>query len=335
VAARYSYVTGRLRATLSLPVGYAIQQSTETLNNKTTNENKPYLNPSLTLRYKIGYQWEISSSARYSNNFSTIRNLYTGYLLNDYRNISKNSGEFSGSNSQAYNLGLSYNEPLKSINTGIYASYARTQFDLLPEVDFDGILSIRKLIECEGYNDSKTFGFNFSKGIGDFITKANLYGNYFISTNHQQQRDILMTAENRGYSVRFSLDGKISTFVNYTYGISYTSSKSTMEGTTTADLGAISQTTQNFRLNVFPTKRLVLSMSMNYNQSITTSNLPSTFFMDLRAQYKYKHLEFSASWTNIFNADQYIIANYSDFYSSVSTFELRPTHLVVSVRFSL
>jgi hypothetical protein len=335
VAARYSYTKGRFTATLTLPAGIAIQQSKDQLSNTSDTESKLYLNPSLNLRYKMGYQWEISSSARYSNNFNTIRSLYTGYLLSDYRTISKNSGEFSGSNSQAYNLGLSYNEPIKSFNARIGASYSRTSSNMLPDVDFDGILSIRKLVEGKGFNDSKSASFSVSKGIGKYVTKATVSGSYSISNQHQQQQGIVLTSENRGYRASFNLEGRVSTYANCTYSISYNSNKSNVEGNTTTNFGRISRVSQNFRLNVFPMKALTLTMSMNHNQSITTSNLPSTFFADLRAQYKYRRFEFATSWNNIFNANKYVIANFGDFFSSVNTFELRPTNLVVSVRFSL
>ncbi|MDR0982105.1 MAG: TonB-dependent receptor [Culturomica sp.] len=335
IAARYNYITKKLTATLNLPISYTIQQSNDQLNNVSNNKSRPYFNPSLNLRYKIGYQWELSSSVRYSNNFSTIRNLYTGYLLSDYRTISKNSGEFSGSSSQSYNLRLSYNEPLKSINASVSASYGRSQFDMLPEVDFDGILSISKLVEYKGYNDSKNLSFNLSKGISSFITKANLYTNYFISSGHQQQQGVVVASKTEGYGINFNLDGKISSFVNYVYGISYNSNKTDIKGITTTKLGTISRTSQNFRLNVFPVKSVVLSTIMNYNQSITGNNLPSTFFMDLRVRYKIKKWEFNANCNNILNANRYVIADYSNFFSSVDTFELRPANVVFSVRFSL
>lgn len=167
------------------------------------------------------------------------------------------------------------------------------------------------------------------------ITKANLYGHYFISTGLQQQKGILLASENRGYGINFILNGRIASFLNYIYSISYNSSKSNIEGTTIAQLGTISSSSQRFVLNVFPNKALVLSMSMHYNQSVATSNLPSTFFMDLRAKYRFKRLEFNVDWNNIFNANQYVIAGYNDFFSSVHSFELRPANIVLSVRFAI
>ncbi|MDR0438004.1 MAG: TonB-dependent receptor [Bacteroidales bacterium] len=335
VAARYSYVAKRLTATMNFPAGYAIQRNTDKLSTNSNTEGKPYINPSLSLRYRMGYQWELSSSARYSNNFSTIRNLYTGYLLNDYRNIRKNNGEFSSSNTQSYNLGLRYNEPLTAMNAGVFASYGRTRFDMLPEVNFDGILSIRELVEYKGYNDSKSIGLSFGKGFKKVITKADLHGSYTISTNHQLQQGMSILSEHKGYNISLAFFGKLSSLANYNYRISHNSGKTTVEGNVAQNFGAIRRTTQHFRLNVTPTKLLVLALNMDYSQSSTTSNLPSTFFTDLRVQYKFKHWELGVNWNNIFNANKYVVANYGEFLSYVNTFELRPSNIVFSVRFSL
>jgi hypothetical protein len=334
IAARYSYVRRRLTATLNLPFGYAIQQNTDKLTNHSNSEATPYINPSLSLRYKIGYVWEVSSTARYSNSFNTINSLHTGYLLSDYRNISRNSGEFFSRNSQSYGLGLSYNEPIKSINARLWAGYDRTGFDKITDVDFDGILSIRKLVESKGFNDSKRLGLSFSKGFSRYITKTALFASYGISTGQQQQHGTLITSESNFYNIVFTLDGRISSSINFIYGINYNNRTSRIEGVETTNPGTISGVTQNFRINVLPMKALTLGLIANHSQSITASNLPSTFFMDLRAQYKYKRFEFSANWNNILNANQYVIANYGDFFSSINTFELRPTNMVLAVRFS-
>ena len=335
LAARYSYVARRLTATLNFPIGYAIQRNTDKLNNSSNSESRPYLNPSFNLRYRMGYQWEISSTARYSNNFGTIRTLYTGYLLNDYRNIRKNNGEFSGSNSQSYNLRLRFNEPLIAMNASVFASYSRTRFDMLPEVNFDGILSIRELVEYNGYNDSRSIGLSFGKGFSKIITKADLHGSYSISTNHQLQQGISILSEHRGYNVNLALQGRISSLANFNYRISHNSGKTSVEGNITQNFGTISRTSQHFRLNITAIKSLVLTMSMDYSQSSTTSNLPSTFFTDLRAQYRFKCFELGVNWNNIFNANKYVIANYGEFFSFVNTFELRPSNIVFSARISL
>jgi hypothetical protein len=335
VAARYNYVARRLTATLSLPVGYAIRQNTDKFTNHSNTGNRPYLNPSFSLRYRMGYQWEVSSNARYSNNFSTIRALYTGYLLNDYRDIRKNNGEFSNSNSQLYSLNLRFNEPLMAMNASVFANYGRTRFDMLPEINFNGILSIRELVEYKGYNDSKTVGLSFGKGFNKVITKVDLHGSYSISTNHQLQQGVSILSEFKGYNINLTLLGKMSSFANYSYRISHNSGKTNVEGNVAQNFGAISRTSQHFRLNITAIKSLVLTMNMDYNQSSTTSNLPSTFFTDLRAQYKFKRFELGVNWNNIFNANKYVVANYGDFLSFVNTFELRPTNIVFSVRFSL
>jgi len=335
VAVRHSYVARRLTATLNLPVGFAIQQNTNLLNNTSNTESRPFLNPSLNVRYRIGYQWELSATARYSNNFSTIRNLYTGYVLTDYRNIRKNSGQFSGSNTQAYNIGFRFNEPLIALNASIFAGYSRTRFDMLPEVNFNGILSIRELVEHQGHSDSRLLGMSFSKGFSRVITRIDLHGSYSISTSHQLQRGMPILSEFRGYNVNFALSGRVSRFANYSYRISHNSGRTSVEGDAIQNFGAISRVAQHFRLNITPINALVLTLSMDHNQSFTAENLPSTFFADLRAQYRLGRFEFGINWNNIFNANQYVIANYGEFFSFVNTFKLRPSNVLFSVRFSL
>lgn len=336
VSANWSYISKKFRASLALPVGYSIQHSRDPLNFGSDHESQPYFTPSLSLWYQIGYQWTLSSSARYSKGFSTIRQLYSGYLLSNYRTIQKNSGAFSGSSSQSYSLSLRYNEPVKSINANIGASYVRMQFDKLQEVDFDDILSIRKTLPYNGYNDAKRISLNFTKGFDRYITKAELQAGYSISTSNQLQQDILLTSESNTYNIMFSLNGKISSLLNCVYYISYSNSKSAMkDAATVTNMGIISSTSQKFQINVFPAKTLILSMDMSYSQSTTTGNLPSTFFMDLWAQYKFKRWEFNIHWNNILNANEYIIAYYGDFYSSVNAYELRPSNIILSVRFSL
>lgn len=336
VSPQLEYAGKKITGGVYLPAGYILQDSNNKLNAEKNSSSRFYFNPSFTFKYSISQIWATSLQANYTSSFDDIRSIYTGYMLSSYRSLLRNSGDFSNVDAQSYSLNLSYRDPIKLASGFISASYVRSHYDKLFEQEYDGILSIRRALPYSYYSDSKSVHFSASKGFNRYIKKMGLLGSYSLSSSSLLENAVPVDYQRSSLSLRLAVNGDISSILSYDYSLQYTTTKPKLKGSSNPTAyRSISKLRQQGQLNIFPFKNLTLSTSLSHDRSYAANSLPSSFFMDLMLQYKLNRWEFCASWNNIFNTKDYVIAYYGEFYSSITSYELRPSNIVFSVRFSL
>ena len=86
-------------------------------------------------------------------------------------------------------------------------------------------------------------------------------------------------------------------------------------------------------LNIMPQRRWEWHISgEHYRNELTEDNYKNMFLLDTKLIFKYnKHLEFSASLSNIFNQRTYNYTTYTQLYSFESQRWLRGRELLISI----
>ena len=94
--------------------------------------------------------------------------------------------------------------------------------------------------------------------------------------------------------------------------------------------------TQDAGASLIPAKGFTLTVSFNhyYNNRIE-SRARSSWFGSVGARYRMKNVDLMVDWTNVLNTRQFVTYSYSDISSYYSVFDLRPSELLLRVRFKI
>ncbi|MCL1973611.1 MAG: hypothetical protein FWG54_02190, partial [Bacteroidetes bacterium] len=331
----YTYQYNRFRATLGVPLQYIMLRIHDHLPQTKTPTDRLFLNPSLFLSYKLTACWETSFTARYTNSLGSLSNSYTGYIMRSYRNLQRNEDKLLEQQVQNYNFSLSYRNPIYSLFGNFSAGYNNIHANLLFGANFQDILRVQTTYEIPNTTALANLSASLSKGLDVIASTLTVGGNYTSSQASQLSQEALIHYTVEQYGLNAGLSTKLWKWGSLSYKIDYAQNRRKMDNDnqTIAPIRTVSQRGQ---LNLFPLKNLVLNLSYEnfYNSAIVSGNR-NISFGDLNLRYKWPKIEVMLDYTNIFNAKEYVSASYSDISTFYSVYYLRPTEVVVKVRFKL
>jgi len=331
----YSYRINDLHINLSLPVNYLILDRNDRIRKNEESESFWYLNPRLFFNWKLSAFWNLSGNAGLNNNFGGIGNEYTGYIMQTYRNLKRNTGDTYQSENQNYSISLDYRNPLYAFFGNMSLSYFSTKANLLYGYDYSDILMTQKSLAIPNYTEGYSIQTVASKMVDGLSSTFRLAANYSGNSSSNLSQGEIVHLRGENYSISPSIDSKIRSFASLSYSCSFAESKNRIRETDRT-LDPIRTITQNARLSLFPLKTLTINLSYEnfYNNAIASGNR-SMSFGDIGIKYKLKNTEFLLDCTNIFNSKQYISANYNDISSYYYAYDLRPAEILLRIRFKL
>ncbi len=331
----YTYVFNDFRATASLPLSYNALYTNEQYTAQRKNINRLFFNPVFTLHYDLNLFLALSANAGYTHQLGEINDVYTGFIMQSYRSLVRNDGQLPEQQNQSCSIDLNYRNPLHAIfgNAGI--RYFRNKTNLLFGYDYQGILQIKKTYEMPNVTSGYNFSTRISKGIDAIAGSITLEVNYFNTSSSQISQNQLIAFKSKTYLIKPGFYSKIQSWASVSYDFQLNRSKNKIYNAT-IPLRAISANNQHTRLSLFPAKGLTLNFTHEYfyANAIAAGNR-TMHFADTGIKYKYKNMEFSAEYDNIFNAKQYISASYSEISTYYSAYDLRPAQVILGIRFKI
>jgi hypothetical protein len=331
----YSYSQGDWRINLFLPVNWTFLHINDRIINDKENTQWIYFNPSLFVHYTFSAYWDTYIGANLSNNTGGLENEYTGYIMRSYRNLVRNTGNLYKTQSANTNLNLNYRNPIKSLFGSIGINYFNNKANLLYGYDLDGILQIQTSVGKPNHTQGISSYFNINRTIDAISSTVKLSGNYSISSGYQLAQGKIFKYRGKSYSLIPSINTKIRSWSSFSYHFAFSESRNTVK-TENMNLKPIRTVSQQAQLNIFPMKGLTFNFAYEYfynNMIVSGSRIMS--FGDVGCKYKYAGMEFQLTYSNIFNAKQYISASYSNINSYYSAYDLRPAEIVLQMRIKL
>lgn len=330
-----TYAHQKIKITGALPLAYALLNTTDHLSLQRQGKSRLFLNKSLTINYDLNLLISLSASAKQSNSLGEINDGFTGFVMQSYRNLIRNDGQLPEKQDQSYNFNFYYRHPIHAIFVNLSASYFKNKSNLLAAYDYQGVLAIKKNYAVENIAQGHNFQAQLSKGVDAIGGTVKLDIAYTSGTGNQISQGELLKFGSRNFRLGPSLTAKSGSWASLYYRIQYTQAKNTLLGSGT-NLKPILSTSQNTRLNFFPTKRLTLNLSHEYFyvNAIAAGN-NTMHFADLGVRYNVKDMQFSLTYDNIFNAKQYVSAVFNEVSSYYSAYNLRPTQVMLGFRFKL
>jgi len=329
----YTYYLGRkLRIDARFPVSYNLLLINDKIPDEQQPINRILFNPSLTIVYDLAKNWSMKANYSFYNHLGNIQDSYTGYIMRNYRSLSRNDGQLAETKSNACFLRTSYRNAFQALFAHVDLFYEQYTSNMLREQSYTGILQMQNSIRQSITSETYGVGGNISKNVYSWKTTFALSGNYYDMLSSQMVQSELVDFRYIGYGLKPKVEFQAFSWSGLSYTLLWNDSKNVIKTAESPSIRTISHTA---KLYFYPVERLeiITGYENYYNNAISDGRYKS--FADLGIGYRFKWADVSLTWSNIFNTNQYNTASYIDLNEFINVYEIRPAQILAKVKFKL
>ncbi|MAW94486.1 MULTISPECIES: carboxypeptidase-like regulatory domain-containing protein [unclassified Leeuwenhoekiella] len=289
--------------------------------------------PRFSLDKKLSAFWEVKTSVGLSYNFGELQQLYYGFLLNGYRNLNRYNAPISEEARQNYRGGLNYRNPLKQLFLNASYSYSFTENNLLYSSNIgENGTTILEAVARDNSFDNHSISAGGSKYFRKLKTTFKLNTSYNLSKRQQLLNNTLAEVNTRSFTLRGSVYAEISSWLIANYSGTRTTYSS---GFGVRDFQQIETQQHIIDLYFYPKENQYLSVSGEYYGNSLSEN-GDNYFVNLGYQFTFSKpkMDLNLSWQNILNTDAFINAYNNQYYYVQSSYRLRPSQVLVTLKFA-
>lgn len=327
------YAVRNLKIDLSLPVYYhGIHLNNKIEANKNTI-SRTFFQPAVNLSYEFNPRLKLSGGYRLYNQLGDIQTLYTGYILENYRSLNHYDGNLMEAKGHGGNLSIAYKELISMLFAGVDINYNHLRRNMLYGQSFDGILSITSAIEQNNSIENISLSGRISKGFDWKNAVLGVEAAYGLYTSQQLRQSSLVDYKMNMLNITASLNGKPTSFLVFSYKGTWGRSTSRIGKGETSP--AIRSLVNHASLDVHLPKGFSLNLNFEHYYNSASLGDKNLSFADLGIKYTWKRMDYRLTWNNIFDTDNYISAYYGDMNAYQHIYHIRPTNVMLKVRFKL
>jgi hypothetical protein len=288
--------------------------------------------PSVYMNWKISYNLKMSAYGAYNMNLGDLYDSYSGYIMRDYRSVSKKEGNSARTGTQNYGLDMSYSNPASALFASADVSYFRSNRNQTVNNLYEGDSFIAEAIERDNVSSGLSANGRVSKRFSAISTTISLNGGWSRNWSETMVQGEVTPVTIDRYNVGGSLNSNIGRYVIFDYSGSY--SVHAVNGYNSVD--PVGTLKQNAALNFVIAKRVLMNIGAeHYFCGEIQGNDRNMVFMNASASYKFKKFEFVLEGRNLLDKRSFSAIEYSDTFCYAYAYELRPLSVMFKVRFSL
>lgn len=322
---KIEYSKGVFDFTLRYPISYTFYRFDQDIN----NSSKFFLSPRVSVRYKPTSRINISLSGGMSENPMDLQDIHDGEIASDYRTVLHGISEFYTLKSKNLSLSSSYRHPVKGIFSSVFATRAWNSIPFRSSQTFIGDCIYQDFAAENTNSCTTTLNGSITKTV-DWIN-----GGVTVRASYlENERQIIAQGRNTesalsSYSMKFSINGSISTYIGWLYSFDYSSNKMALNGIKNSSLNNFQHTA---KLSVMPQKALIFELGGEYYRNeIQKDNYKNLLMCDAKALYRIsKRYELSLSVNNLLDKRSYSYISYGTISSIESSRQLRGREIMIS-----
>lgn len=329
-----NYKIGRFHINTYFPVSYNFYS----LNNKiaeSKNErlNKWYFEPSFRIQYAFSSKIDINANASFYNGINSIYELYSGYLLENYRYLNHYDSRFAGSHGNFQSLSITYKDIINMLFASASISYNYTKNSVIGVQNFENNLMLTSFIRKPHERNTTSASGKISKSFDWKKLSAGLDVNYMTNASQQIRQDNLVNYHTDILNFSTKLSAVPFSFLIVSLESVWQESKSRIERQEAFAPIRSCTNTADFDFKLIDNLRIGTKFEQYYNNAM--QNNKYLYFSDLYLSYTWKQVRFELDWSNILNTKIYTTAFYNDLNEYHSYYLIRPASVLMKVKFKL
>lgn len=291
-----------------------------------------YIHPRLRLIFAPSGDFKFNAGYSYTTHYGDLNEMGTGYVLERYNLFSKGIEALQFNASQSINFGVFYKNISHFLQTSYLTIYSLYKDNLIPASFVRDIYTFSWWEQKDRLSSFWLNTLSASKLFMEISLTASINLSYNQSKSVVEQQGSSINYTQHSFGVEPSLKWKAKGNLNFDYTMNAFFSGISMNHRPIDSYIPLI----NHRLYTYfgATDRLFFTCNLQHfyikAPYTSTSNL---LFTDLGIQYDFQHLTLSLDWSNIFNRKLHVISDYNTINTVTQTDKLRPSEVLISLRF--
>ena len=291
-----------------------------------------YIHPRLRLIFAPSGDFKFNAGYSYTTYYGDLNEMGTGYVLERYNLFSKGIEALQLNASQSINFGVFYKNISHFLQTSYLTIYSLYKDNLIPASFVRDIYTFSWWEQKDRLSSFWLNTLSASKLFMEISLTASINLSYNQSKSVVEQQGSSINYTQHSFGVEPSLKWKAKGNLNFDYTMNAFFSGISMNHRPIDSYIPLI----NHRLYTYfgATDRLFFTCNLQHFYTkapdISASNL---LFAELGIQYDFQHLTLSLDWSNIFNRKLHVISGYNTINTVTQTDKLRPSEVLISLRF--
>lgn len=331
-----SYRSDDLRIFFRLPFDVIHYQIEDRIRQEKQTKNPFTINPVLWGEYKFQDYWKTNLNLNFNKNYGPLNEMYTGYMLTNYRNLGRHDVPLMETASQSASVGLEYRNPITTWFARLGYSYSGAKndqiFNTITQPDGSVVL---EAIDLTNKRNSNSVNLSVSKLISPLKTTFKIGSNYSRSKSDMLFNSELLKNTSDTWTNSLNLSGDFVDWMTAEYdgSISLSSTENRLQNTRRV-------WSQNHKLGLYFyfLDDHTLSFSGEWVESKLEGDSWSDFFGDILYRFTLpgkRKVDFEFAVVNVFDKDMYRDLSVGNYTIAESYYILRPRQFMLKVRFPL
>lgn len=291
-----------------------------------------YIHPRLRLIFAPSGDFKFDAGYSYTTHYGDLNEMGTGYVLERYNLFSKGIEALQLNASQSINFGVFEENISHFLQTSYLTIYSLYKDNLIPASFVRDIYTFSWWEQKDRLSSFWINTLSASKLFMEISLTASINLSYNQSKSVVEQQGSSINYTQHSFGVEPSLKWKAKGNLNFDYTMNAFFSGISMNHRPIDSYIPLI----NHRLYTYfgVTDQLFFTCNLQHFYTkapdISASNL---LFADLGIQYDFQHLTLSLDWSNIFNRKLHVISGYNTINTVTQTDKLRPSEVLISLRF--
>lgn len=315
------------KATIDLPLKW-VDFFQKDINDK--NLQELILEPKIVLVKDFNAFWKTSLSFHSEKTFGSLEEIYSNYIIKNYRNINRYNSRIRETRKSNYNFLLSYKNPLNGFFLYSFFMFSDSKSNIMLRYDYEpnGQVIINS-VDIENNNVSKSITLKLGKFISDLETTVSFSSGFIFSKRNNYFGNSLSKINSETFRFNLEIDSDITNWLNVNLLSKYnkynTNSKSIVES------NFIETYTNSLDFNFYLNEQTFLSIHNDSFFNSRNKNLDT--FLNVSLNYKAKKVTYNLHWNNILNNKSYTNIFISNTSIINTNYVMRPSQVLFSTKF--
>lgn len=314
---------------------YAFITVQDNIRQTLTSQSRPFFRPVLSMDLRLARNLKMNVQSSYSEDYGSITDNYSGYIMTDYRSISRRDGVIGENQRQNHNIELKYANALSALFASADAVYWWKKSNLMYGTLFNGMLSSIESYNIDNISQGYSVNGRISKFFDEIATMLELNGGYKQFWMDVLRQGSVMNTNTASVSAGFKWTTNWGRKVNTQYNANYVYSKTEYSDNSTS-ISPINSLHQKLSVDYSIIPGFVFNLTgEHYFNSAILSGSRHILFLDAALTFKTKKIEYMLEARNLLGTRTYNNKLTSDATDLEYCYLLRPTSVMFKIKFSI
>ena len=329
-----TYDRRRVNVSLVVPVQLRYIQLDDRIGTASDKQFKFLTQPSLSFHYDFNHNWKVSTKIAAYNSTPSLRTLYSGYILQNYRTLSHYDCPLADTYGANTSLTLSFKNVLKYIFGDFSMNYNRYRNEVMYAQSFEGNTMVINAVAVPSWGDHLSVSLYAGKGFSWKKLNINAKCSYGLGRSPHLVQNQVATYYNQGWNANLTATIALTDYIFFNNKGSFSRMTSSLDGFN-GDSQPIVSLIDNANLSVLLPFGLSVTPSVEFYHTRSEGRTDNFVLLDCSLGYTFRKVKFSLDVNNILNAESFIYSYYSGIYGYYSAYSIRPRSVLLGVRFKV